>query len=124
MSDDNPVSYRKFETGATRDTEQDKLDYEAFFSPLVLERRAKYMHAKRLMLDGSRRDGDNWQKGIPFEVYVKSAWRHFVEFWKLHRGLNAYDEKGAAVDQETALCGLMFNLEGYLHELLKRKTKE
>jgi hypothetical protein len=114
-------TFRTFDSGATRDNAQNKLDFEAFFSPLVLQRRAEYMHSKRQMPGGSMRAGDNWQKGIPLNEYIKSAWRHFVEFWKLHRGLAALDENGNPVDLETALCALMFNIEGYLHEGLKRK---
>ncbi len=101
---------RQFETGATRDTEDDKLDYEGFFSPLVLERRAEYMHKHRVQKDDTLRDSDNWQKGMPLDVYMKSAFRHFVEWWTMHR-LNDVSEE--------AICALMFNCEGYLYELLK-----
>lgn len=113
---------RKFDTGATRDVDDNKYDYEAFFCPLVAERRAAFMHKKRIQNDGSRRDGDNWQKGIPLAAYAKSEARHHQEFWKLHRGYEAVDEKGNPVDMEDAICALMFNLEGYLHELLKKKA--
>jgi hypothetical protein len=65
---------REFETGATRNPEEGKLDYEGFLSPLVLECYAKYMHEHRLQSDGKLRDSDNWQKGIPKEVYMKSGW--------------------------------------------------
>ena len=112
---------RKFETGATRDTDENKLDYEAFFSPLVLERRAAFMHRNRFQSDGEVRDGDNWQKGIPLDQYAKSEWRHHHQFWKLHRGYPTVDEKGNAVELEDAICALMFNLEGYLHEILKEQ---
>jgi hypothetical protein len=108
------VDVRTFETGATRDTEDGKLDYEAFLSPLVLERYARYMDAHRTQKDGTLRDGDNWQKGIPRTAYMKSAWRHFVEFWGLHRG-------HGDGDIEEALCATLFNLSGYLHEFLKNK---
>jgi hypothetical protein len=117
-----PQTIREFSTGATRDTDTGKYDYEAFFSPLVLERRAKFMHKNRVQKDGSLRDGDNWQKGIPFDTYAKSEFRHHMEFWKLHRGLPAIDNLGNAVDIEDAICAAMFNLEGYLHELLKKKN--
>lgn len=121
LSDQNEEKIRKFSTGATRDTDTGKYDYEAFFSPLVLERRAAFMHKNRVQKDGTLRDGDNWQRGIPLETYAKSEFRHHMEFWKLHRGLPAVDEKGQSVDIETAICAAMFNLEGYLFELLKNK---
>src|SRR5687768_4320669 len=34
---------REFETGATRNLDNGKLDYEGFLSPLVMERFAEYM---------------------------------------------------------------------------------
>jgi len=121
---DKPTQFiRKFETGATRDADDNKYDYEAFFCPLVLERRAAYMHKHRLQTDGSLRPGDNWQKGIPLDQYAKSEARHHMQFWKLHRGLPTVDEKGQPVDLEEAICAEMFNLEGYLHEILKAKNK-
>ncbi len=114
---------RKFETGATRDTDTGKYDYEAFFSPLVLERRAEYMHKHRIQPDGSLRAGDNWQKGIPLDQYAKSEARHHHQFHKLHRGYPTVDEKGNPVDLQEAICALMFNLEGYLFELVKAEKK-
>lgn len=104
---------RTFETGASRDTETGKLDYEGFLSPLVLEAFATYMNFNREMADGSTRDSDNWQKGMPKDVYMKSGWRHFLNWWRCHRGL------GAKEGVVWALCGLLFNLQGYLLELLK-----
>src|ERR1022692_3756819 len=77
---------RQFSTGATRDAEGDKFDYEAFLSPLVLQRYAAYMHKHRKQSDGKLRDGDNWAKGIPKDAYIKSAWRHFMDWWLQHRG--------------------------------------
>jgi hypothetical protein len=103
---------REFETGATRDNDQDKYDYEGFLSPAVLERYAEYMHSHRKQADGKMRDSDNWQKGIPISAYMKSMWRHFVDVWRGYRG----DE----IDTEDALCALLFNVMGYLHEHLKR----
>lgn len=50
---------REFDTGATRTTEEGKYDYEGFLSPLVIERYGHYMHAHRIMPDGSLRDSDN-----------------------------------------------------------------
>jgi hypothetical protein len=107
---------RTFSTGATRDNDDHKLDYEGFLSPLVLEAYANYMHPKRTMPDGSIRASDNWQKGIPFDAYMKSKWRHFMDVWKNHRGLPAQD------DLKTALLADLFNTMGYLHEVLKAEA--
>jgi hypothetical protein len=112
---------RTFDTGATRDTDLNKLDYEGFLSPLVLERYAQYLNKHRVQSDGQLRDSDNWQKGIPKETYIKSKFRHFIATWLLHRGYTAKDEKGNNVTLEESLCGDIFNTMGYLHELLKEK---
>jgi hypothetical protein len=109
---------RSFESGATRDTAEDKLDYEGFLSPKVLLQFAKYMNMNRVQSDGNLRDSDNWQKGIPFDAYMKSGYRHFNEWWFLHRCLTARDRDGM-IEGIGAICGLMFNAMGYLHELLK-----
>jgi len=113
---------RQFETGATRDNDSQKLDYEGFLSPVVLECFAEYMHRCRLrnVPEGQTvRSSDNWQKGIPIDAYMKSMLRHVVEFWKLHRGV-PLTPKGEA-DREEALCATLFNVQGYLFELLKAK---
>jgi hypothetical protein len=103
---------REFESGATRDNDEDKFDYEGFLSPLVLQRYAQYMHANRVQADGELRDSDNWQKGIPRDAYMKSAWRHFMDCWRHHRDPGVIDTV-----REEALCALMFNIMGYLHEV-------
>jgi 5'(3')-deoxyribonucleotidase len=113
---------RKFATGATRDTDTGKLDYEGFLSPLALRSFAEFMHRNRFQKDGSLRDSDNWQKGIPLDAYMKSLFRHFMEVWMIHRGITALDEKGQEVNLETALNAVLFNAQGYLHEHLKAKS--
>lgn len=106
---------RMFETGAVRDDDAEKLDYEGFLSPLVLRAFARYMHRHRRMPEGHLRASDNWQAGIPLESFMKSAWRHFMAWWTIHRG------HGADESIEDAICGLLFNAMGYLHELEKRR---
>lgn len=107
---------RTFETGATRDSDEDKLDFEGFLSPAVLTRYAEYLHKHRKQADGNLRASDNWQQGIPLNVYMKSGFRHFMDWWTKHRGGEAGEE------MEEALCALIFNAMGYLHELLKHKA--
>lgn len=119
-----PQGVREFGTGATRDLDANKLDFEGFLSPLVLERYAEHMHKARKMPDGSMRESDNWQLGIPIPVYMKSLWRHFFAVWKLHRGLPVTEVvKGETIvkDLETELCATLFNTSGMLHEVLKAK---
>jgi len=114
---------RTFETGATRDQDTTKYDYEGFLSPLVLERYAAYMHKNRVQRDGTVRDSDNWQKGIPFDAYMKSGWRHFMEWWRLHRGPAPNHGDHYSDLLEDALCAILFNVSGYLHEYLKGQKR-
>jgi hypothetical protein len=108
-----PATHRVFETGATRDSEDGKLDFEGFLSPAVIQRYGEYMDGCRHLPDGTLRDSDNWQQGIPITVYMKSKWRHFLETWTLHR-------KGVHGKQlEDSLCAELFNTMGMLHEELK-----
>jgi len=106
---------RTFESGATRDTDDGKPDYEGFLSPLVIEAFGEYMTRHRIQSDGDLRASDNWQKGFPKSVYIKSAWRHFMDWWKEHRGIPSRD------GMEDALCALMFNVMGYLHETIRER---
>ena len=116
---------RTFATGATRNTDTNKLDYDGFLSPYALEAYAKYMHKHRFQEDGSLRDSDNWQKGIPLAVFVKSLWRHFFDFWAITRGLvRVSPEDGHLIDVEEACCSIMFNVMGYLHEHLKERANK
>lgn len=105
---------RQFSTGATRDTDVNKLDYEGFLSPLVLEAYAMYMNVNRMMPEGQVRNSDNWQLGIPLDAYMKSKYRHFMGTWKEHRGFPTED------GQIINLLGELFNTMGYLHELIKK----
>lgn len=112
---------RTFETGATRDADIGKLDYEGFLSPIVLERYAQYLHKHRVQSDGNLRDADNWQKLFGekhFDVCIKSAFRHFVDWWKEHRGLDSHN------GLEDAICALLFNAQAYLLKLLQDKRNE
>ena len=113
---------REFSTGATRNLDDNKLDYEGFLSPLVLEEFAKYMHTHRLQADGKLRASDNWQKGIPQDAYIKSLWRHFMSVWKMHHGHCAVDENGKPVTMKQELTAVMFNVMGYLHEEIKKEN--
>lgn len=117
---------REWESGGKRDTEEGKLDFEGFLSPLVIQRYAEYMNKHRTMADGSLRDSDNWQKGFGsltehFKVCMKSLFRHFMDMWSAHRGYESRE------GMEEAICGILFNVMAYLHRILEFKiptTKE
>ena len=104
---------RKFDTGATRDTDEGKLDYEGFLSPVVLRRFCEYMNRHRVQADGQVRASDNWQKGIPVDEYFKSLARHFFELWEMRR------VDGDSPEAVEKACAIMFNIQGYLFECLR-----
>jgi len=122
----NAISMRTFNSGATRDSDEMKLDYDGFLSPLVLRRYAEYLNKHRVQADGKLRDSDNWQKGIPLKVYMKSLWRHFMDIWTFHRGIWKTGTPGSSTREkrEEAICAVIFNASGYLHELLKQSGEE
>lgn len=107
---------RQFETGATRDDEAGKPDYEGYLSPLVIQAFGAYMAKHQVQADGKLRASDNWQKGMGRPVYIKSLWRHFLDLWLFHRGLKGRE----TIDD--ALAGCMFNLQGYWFEYLNDKS--
>ena len=111
---------RTFDTGATRSGDESRDDPEGYLSPLVIDRFCGYMTKHRKQADGSLRASDNWQKGMPLSCYAKGMFRHFLHFWGRHRGYQVRDEQ-AASDIQGDLCAIIFNAQGYLHEILKSK---
>lgn len=122
VSDDAPALVRSFSTGATRSADTGRYDPEAFLSPIVVERFCEYMNKHRMQPDGTLRAGDNWQKGIPTETYLKGAWRHLLHLWTRRRGYVVQDPLAAASAEED-LCAIMFNVHGLLFELLKDQRR-
>lgn len=111
---------RTFNTGATRDADDEKIDFEGFLSPWAIRRYGEYMHSHKIQADGKIRDSDNWQKGIPIDQYMKSLLRHTLDAHAIHRGLATFDTKDDhEIDIEEALCAVIFNAMGFLHEHLK-----
>lgn len=112
---------RAFETGATRDTLGEKLSYVKGLSPIVLRRYMQYLGKHRTLSDGSKREFDNWKKGIPLETYLDSLMRHIMAIWLLEQGFTEKDNHGP-VDIQESLCGVIFNSMGMLHEILKKEV--
>ena len=106
---------REFDTGATRDTAEGKHEFVGYLSPLVIKRFGEYMTKHRIQPDGSTRAADNWKKGIPREAYLDSMFRHVLDLWLHAQG---HGEE-AREDLQEALCAIIFNAQGYLHEELK-----
>ncbi len=113
---------RQFDSGATRDTDVTKPNYVKALSPIVLQRYVDYIGRHRLQSDGNLRDWDNWKNGMPQEVYLDGLGRHFWAVWLLFQGFSASDNHGP-VTLEDSLCAIIFNAQGMLHELLKKKNK-
>lgn len=104
---------REFETGATRDTDEGKPDFIGYLSPLVLSRYGEYMLKHQMQTNGEMRASDNWKKGMPKAEYLKSMFRHLLDVWLEDEGHESRD------GLEEALCAIIFNASGYLHEHLK-----
>ena len=108
---------RRFDTGATRNDDHDKIDFSRCLSPLAIGAFGAYMHKERNLPDGTVRAPDDWKKGIPLDSYMSSMWRHLFCVWSIHDG---YSNE----DKIEALCGLMFNVQGMLHETIKHQTDD
>lgn len=115
--EDEPKSIRTFETGATRDTNTDKLDYKGFLSMIAINQFAEYMHKNRKQADGSMRNSDNWKLGIDIASYEESLTRHFFEF------LTAL-EKGDRDKAYEIAPAIFFNLQGWMHEEGKLRDEQ
>jgi hypothetical protein len=113
-------SVRVFGTGATRSPDTGRYDPEGYLSPIVVERFCQYMQKHQYQSDGTLRASDNWQKGMPRETYLKGMFRHFLHLWTRHRGY-AVKDTNAAGSIEEDLCALLFNVQGYLFEILKQQ---
>lgn len=108
---------RKFDSGATRDTEKGKLSYTKALSPIVLQEYVKYLDKHRVQSDGNLRDFDNWKLGIPPEAYLDALGRHWMNVWLLSQGYKASDNHGT-VTLVDSLNAMLFNCMGLLHTLL------
>ncbi len=111
---------RQFPSGATRNSDDDKLNFTGFLSARVLRGFAAYMHSHRLQADGQLRDAGNWKRGIPIDAYMESMHRHFHEVWETWETAqaSALTPVGEAKQLEN-LYALLFNVQGMALELLK-----
>ncbi|MCI0440742.1 MAG: hypothetical protein L0177_16675 [Chloroflexi bacterium] len=115
---------RTFPSGATRNTEVDA-DYHGFLSPLALHAYGEYMHRHRLQADGTMRDSDNWQKGIPNDAFVRSLVRHVHDVQLIHDG---YEERARHDGRDdnallSHLSAALFNVQGLLHNYMLAELK-
>jgi len=115
---------RTFATGANRDLDDTKHDPEGFYTPRVIHRFCEYMTKNRHLADGTVRNSDNWQKGIPLTVYMKSLWRHLHATWWEHRRWLEGDTLYSQDRLEEDLCGVLFNTQGMLDVILKEREAQ
>lgn len=110
---------RTFDTGATRDTAEGKLDYSRALAPEVLKRYVEYLDKHRKQSDGEMRSFDNWKKGMPIkDAYMPSMFRHFHDVWTHVMG-ELGPEPGEELEE--CLCALKFNVDGLLYEVLRER---
>lgn len=107
---------RTFESGATRDTAEDKPEFGGFLSPIVLREFGRYMHSHRKQSDGTLRDSDNWKHGMPLRVFLESLLRHTLD---IHGYVTGDDDKRLVrQDAIDALMAIIFNAQGLAREIL------
>lgn len=117
---------RTFDTGATRNNDEGRIDPEGFISPHVLLRFSEYMNRNRHTADGGYRESDNWQKGLPRGAYMKSLVRHLLELWAYERRDGASDPFVTEEQESKAadtLCAIIFNAQGMLFEILREHDR-
>lgn len=109
---------RHFPSGATRNDDDEKLDFEGYLSPEVLYEFGRYMHEHGHTPEGQR-ESDNWQKGFGEDAIMKSLLRHVMDLWMLHRtGKPVLRPDGEEVDWHDALGGAFFNVQALWFESL------
>lgn len=111
---------RTFETGATRSPLGSKLQYSKFMDSRVIKRYCEYLNHHRVQTDGKVREPDNWKSGIPVTSYVDSMQRHYMDIWLWHQEYTVEMSE----DIETALCALLFNVQGLLFEVLRDECSD
>ena len=111
---------REFDSGALRDTNENKPNYAGFFSPLVLKRFGEYMLKHQQLPNGQRRNADNW-KGLfgdnHMQVCHESKRRHDMD---LDLIMDGYENLSRDTLDEV-LCAIMFNTMTMLYKIEKDK---
>lgn len=103
--EDGTITYRQFETGAVRDSNEGKSRPD-LISPYFTERLGF-----RLAEGAKKYDENNWKKGIPDEAFLESLERHLVAY------------KMGKTDEDHA-AAIAFNIMGIIHNQEVRKLEE
>lgn len=104
---------RKFESGAIRDSEENKESYTETISWTAFKRYAEYMTAKK-----QKYGAGNFKKGIPIASYEESLMRHISKYM-----INKYENGDLEKDQDH-LSAIIFNVFGIMHEEQQSKNKK
>lgn len=85
-----PDTYREFDTWATRDKADGKLEYANFINPLCDYNFAEYMKTKQI-IGWQYRRWDNRQKWIPHESLFDSLVRHTEILKLIYKWYDVYE---------------------------------
>lgn len=105
MGNENKQDIRQFDSGAIRDSEENKEDYIETISWTAFRRYAQYMTEKK-----KKYGAGNFKKGIDIDSYERSLVRHLQKYME-----NKY-EGGIVETQEDHLAAILFNVFGIIHE--------
>ena len=85
-------TFRKFDTWASRDLANGKLERSNYSHPLCDYSFANYMKSKQI-IGGEYRRWDNWQKWMPSDVLFESLIRHTNELRLLYKWYRLFETK-------------------------------
>lgn len=134
---------RKFQSGATRDSNDGKIAYYGFRHPLVEHSFGKYMLGHQIQADGKKREANNWWGTWDEKISIDSLVRHAEELQAIDAGYYVYRVRGfngessiiretpdknlegfgARVSKEDVYNAIRFNAGAGLLKLLKTKDK-
>lgn len=109
-----------FEGGALRSNGANRIDPLGYISPKAMQVYYEYMLKNQQLPDGRRRRSDNWKAGMPVPRYASSLMRHTHDFhthWDELKHGSAPDDFATLQLVREALCGILFNTIGMLHEM-------
>ena len=84
------MTTRTFETGATRNGNKGKYEFDKYVNPINELSYAQYMKSHQV-INWEYRPWDNRQKGIPFDSLFESAYRHMQTLCLLYQWYDVYE---------------------------------
>lgn len=140
----NISEIRQFESGATRSSNNGKIEYYGFRHPLTELSYGEYMIKHQTQENGEKRESNNWWKGWNKKISLQSLIRHTEDLQAIHAGYNVWKVylkegektiylkegeevfldskvKYVRVSEEDCCNAIRFNAGAYLLEVLKNK---